>query len=95
MECPLFWKAVKNQNCPIHELTLAAVPNTRNRQAENDMQKKEVASGELTTKPMKAATKERDTWESRSSLGINYEKAVAEAINKVKKTWRQKRSNEG
>ena len=37
MECPLFWKAVKNQNNPKPKLALAAVQNTRNRQAENDL----------------------------------------------------------
>ena len=45
---------------------------------ENELQNKEMTSGELTTKSMKAMT------ESRSSLGINYEKPAAVAINKVK-----------
>ena len=36
MDCPLFWEAVKNQSHPKHKLTLAAVQNLRNRQAEFD-----------------------------------------------------------
>ena len=36
MDCPLFWEAMKNQNQPKHKLALAAVQNTRNRQAEFD-----------------------------------------------------------
>ena len=36
VECPLFWEAVKNQSHPKHRLALAAVQNTRNRQAEFD-----------------------------------------------------------
>ena len=38
MDCPLFWEAVKDQGHPKHKLTLAAVQNTRNRQAENASQ---------------------------------------------------------
>ena len=37
MECPLIWEAVKNQYHLKHKLALAAVQNTRNRQAEIDL----------------------------------------------------------
>ena len=50
MDCPLFWETAKNQGHPKHKLALAAVQNTRNRQAENDLQSKEAANGELPTK---------------------------------------------
>ena len=50
MDCPLFREAVKNQNHQKHKLALAAVQNTRNGQAQNGLQKKEVISGELTSK---------------------------------------------
>ena len=36
IDCPLCWEALKNQNHPKHKLALAAVQNTRNRQAEFD-----------------------------------------------------------
>ena len=39
MDCPLFWEAVKNQSHLKHNLPLAAVQNTRNRQAEFDTKK--------------------------------------------------------
>ena len=86
MNFPLFWEAVKNQNHPKHKLALAAVQNTRNRQAENDLQTKEATSGELTTKTVKAVTVVREAGgvESRSSLVIYYKKAAAEAFNNVK-----------
>ena len=42
--------AVKNQGPPKHKLALAAVQNTRNRQTEKDLQRKEAANGELPTK---------------------------------------------
>ena len=86
MDCPLFWEAVKNQNYAKHKLALAAVQNTRNRQAENDLNNKKVASGDLSTKTVKAVTQNKDaTWsEKRNSREINYERAAAEAINKVK-----------
>ena len=60
MDCPLFWEAVKNQNHPIHKLALAAVQNTRNRQAENELNNKEAADGELSTKTVKAVTQNKD-----------------------------------
>ena len=40
IDCLLFWEAVKNQNQPKHKLALAAVQNTRNRQAENYLSNK-------------------------------------------------------
>ena len=52
--------------------TLAAVQNTRNRQAENDLNNKEAAGGELSTKTVKAVTKNKDATgtETRNSLKI-------------------------
>ena len=61
MNCPLFWEAVKNQGHPKHKLALAAVQNTRNRQAENDLQSKEAANGELPTRTVKAVAQVKDT----------------------------------
>ena len=60
--------------------------NTRNRQFENDLNNKEAASSELSTKTVKAVTqvKAATGTETRNSPEINYEKAAAEAINKVK-----------
>ena len=86
MGCPLFWEAVKNQNHPKHKLALAAVKNTRNGQAENDLQKKEAINGELSTKTLKALTQVKDAagTEKRNSREINYEKVAAEAINRMK-----------
>ena len=86
MDFPLFWEAVKNQNHPKHKLALAAVQNTRNRQAANDLSNKEAASGEFSTKTPKVVTRNKDATgaEKRNSLEINYERAAAEAINKVK-----------
>ena len=86
MECPLFWEAAKNQNHPKHKLALAAVQNTRIRQAENGSNNKEAAIGELSTKTVKAVTQNNDATgaETRNSLEINYERAAAEAINRVK-----------
>ena len=86
MEHPLFWEAVKNQSNSKHKLALAAVRNTRNRQAESDLQNKETTSGELTTKIVKAPTHARDIGgdQTKSTLEINYEQVAAEAINKVK-----------
>ena len=86
VECPLFWEAVKNQNHPKHKLALAAVQNTRNRQVETDLNNKEAASGDLSTKTGKAVTQNKDATgaETKNSLEINYERAAAEVINKVK-----------
>ena len=86
MDCPLFWVAVKNQSQPKWELALAVVQNTRKRKAENDLKNTEAASGELSTKTVKAVTQVKTFMEAetRSSLEINYEKTAAEAINEVK-----------
>ena len=86
IDCPLFWEAVKNQGHPKHKLVLAAVQNTRNRQAENDLQSKEAANGELPMKTVKAVAQVKDVVgaETRSPLVRNYEKADAEAIIRVK-----------
>ena len=51
---------MKNQNHPKHKLALAAVQNTRNRQAENDLNNKAAADGELSTKTVKAVTQNKD-----------------------------------
>ena len=52
--------AVKNQGPPKHKLALAAVQNTRNRQTEKDLQRKEAANGELPTKTVKAVAQVKD-----------------------------------
>ena len=77
---------MKNQNHPKHKLALAAVQNTRNRQAEDDLSNKEAASGELSTKTVKAVIQNRDATgtEKKNYLEKNYKRAAAEAINKVK-----------
>ena len=82
----LFWGAVKNRNYPKHKLALAAVQKTRNRLAEFDLKNTESASGELSTKTVKAVTQVKAATEAETgnSLEINYEKAAAEATNKVK-----------
>ena len=78
---------MKNQNHPKHKLALSAVQNTRNRQAENDLNNnKEAESAELSTNTVKAVTQNKYATEAekRNSLEINYERAAVEAINKVK-----------
>ena len=79
MDCPRFWEAVKNQGQPKHKLALAAVQHTRNRQAENELQSKEAANGELFTKTEKAVAQVKDAVgaETRSPLVINYEKVAS------------------
>ena len=86
MDCPLFWEAVKNQSRPKHKLALAAVQNQRNRQTEFETKNSEAPSAELPTKTVKAVTQVNSAIEAtaRNALEINYEKAAAEAINKVK-----------
>ena len=86
MDCSLFWEAVKNQNHPKHKLTLAALQNNRNRQAKSDLQNKDVINVELSTKNVKAITEEKVTkgTTTKGELEINYQKAAADAINKVK-----------
>ena len=86
MDCPLFWEAVKNQSHPKHKLALAAVQNQRNRQCEFETKNLETPSAELPTKTVKAVKQINSEIEAtaRNALEINYEKAAAEAINKVK-----------
>ena len=86
MDCPLFWEAVKNKKHPKHKLALAAVQNTRNRQAEFDTKNTEAPSAELPSKMVKAVVQVKNAIEAekKNPLAINYEKAAAEAINKVK-----------
>ena len=86
MDCPLFWEAVKNRSHPKHKLALAAVRNTRHRQAEFDTKNMEAPSAELPTKTVKAVVQVKNAIEAenKNPLAINYENAAAEAINKVK-----------
>ena len=51
---------MKNQSHPKHNLESAAAQNTRNRQAENDLQYKDVISIDLLAKCVKAVTEEKD-----------------------------------
>ena len=87
MDCPLFWEAVKNQSHPKHNLALAAVQNQRNRQCEFETKDLERPNAELPTKTVKAVTQCNSAVEAtaKSAQEIDYEKAAAEAINKVKK----------
>ena len=77
---------MKNQSHHKHKLALAAVQNTRNRQAEFDTKNKKAPSAELPTKTVKAVVQVKNAIEAenRNPLEIKYEKAAAEAINKVK-----------
>ena len=86
MDCPLFWEAVKNQSHPKYKLVLAAVKNQRNRQGDFETKNLETPSAELPTKTVKAVTQVNSAIDAtaRNALVINYEKAEAEAINKVK-----------
>ena len=86
MDCPLFWEAVKNQSHLKHKLALAALHNQRTRQTEFETNNSEAPSAELPTKTVKAVTQVSSAIEAtaRNALAINYEKAAAEAINKVK-----------
>ena len=87
MECPSFWETVKkNQSHPKHKLALAAVQNTRNRQAEFGTRNSEAPNAELPTKTAKAVTQVNNAMETmtRKSPEINFERAAAEAFNKVK-----------
>ena len=60
--------------------------NTRNRQAEFETRNSEAPNAELPTKTVKAVTQVNNAMETmtRKSPEINFEKAAAEAINKVK-----------
>ena len=71
---------------PETQTSTGPVQNTTNRQAEIDLNNKEAAGGELSTKTVKTVTQNKDATgaEKRNSLEINYERAAAEAINKVK-----------
>ena len=86
MDSPIFWETVKNQSHPKHKLALAAVQNTRNRQAEFETRNSEAPNAELPTKTVKAVTEVSSAMETmtRKSPEINFERAAAEAINKVK-----------
>ena len=86
IDCPLFWEAVKNQSHPKHKLALAAVQNTRNRQAEFETRNSEAPNAELPTKTAKAVTQVNNAMETmtRKSPEISFEREAAEAINKVK-----------
>ena len=65
---------------------LAAVQNQKNRQTEFETKNSEAPSAELPTKTVKAVTQVSSAMEAKAmnSLDINYERAAAEAINKVK-----------
>ena len=93
MDCPLFWEAVKDQSHPKHKLALAAVQNQRNRQNEFETKNLGAPSTELPTKTVKAVTQVNSTLEATawSTLEINFEKAAAEAINKVKQNLAAKK----
>ena len=69
MDCPLFWEAVKNQS---HQVT----PNTSWPWRRYRTQ--------VTGKPRVVQVKNAIEAENKNPLAINYEKAAAEAINKVK-----------
>ena len=86
MDCPLFWEAVENQSNPKHKLALAAVQNTRNRQAEFETRNSEAPNEELPTKTVKAVTQVNNAMETmtRKPPETNFGRAAAEAINKVK-----------
>ena len=60
--------------------------NQRNRQTEFETKNSEALNAELPTKTVKAVTQVNSAIEAtaRNALEINYEKVVAEAINKVK-----------
>ena len=86
MDCLLFWEAVKNQSHPKHKLSLAAVQYQKNRQGEFETKNLERPNAELPTKTVKAVTQCNSAIEdtTKNALEINYEKAAAETINKVK-----------
>ena len=82
-----FWKAARNQSHIKLKLALSAVQNTRNRKAEFETKKSEAPSAELPTKTVKAVTQVNNAMGAKAmnSLEINYERAAAEFINKLKK----------
>ena len=67
MDCLLFWEAVKNQSHPNYKLALAAVQNTRNRQAEFDTKNTEAPSAELPTSASQECHRSRKQ-ETRNKL---------------------------
>ena len=75
-----------DQSHPKQKLALAAVQNQRNRQTEFETKNLGAPSTELPTKTVKAVTQVNSAIEAtaRNALQINYEKAAAEAISKVK-----------
>ena len=79
-------EAVKNQSHPKHKLALAAVQNTSNRQVEFETRNSEARNAELPTKTVKAVTQVNGAMEAitRKYPEIKFERAAAEAINKVK-----------
>ena len=96
MDCSLFGEAVKNQSHPKHKLALAAVQNTRYRQAEFETRNSEAPNAKLATKTVKAVTQVNNAMETmtRKSPEINFERAAAEAINKVKQDLATKEMEE-
>ena len=81
-----FWEAVKNQSHPINKLALAAVQNTSNRQAEFETRNSEAPKAEIPTKTVKAVTQINNAMDTMAKkfLETKFERASAEAINKVK-----------
>ena len=71
---------------PKHKLALAAVQNQKNRQTEFETKNSEAPGAELPTKTVKAVTQVSSAMEAKAmnSLEINYERAAAEAMTKVK-----------
>ena len=68
----------------------------RNRQAEFDAKNSEAPSAELPTKTVMAVTQVKNAMEAetKNSLEINYERAAAEAVNKVTKEIEQRLKQE-
>ena len=68
------------------QIALAAVQNTRNRQAEFETRNSEAPNAELLTKTVKAETQVNNAMETmtRKPPEISFEREAAEAINKVK-----------
>ena len=89
-------EAVKNQNHPKYMLALAALQSTRNRQARTDLQNKDVKKVERTTKSVKAVNEEKEVKgiEAKGTLKIHYQKAAADAINKVKQNLATKETEQ-
>ena len=86
MDFPLFWEAFKGQSHSKHKLALVAVQNQRNRPTGFETTNLGAPSTELPSKTVKAVTQVNSALEAtaRNTLEINYEKAAAEAISKLK-----------